>query len=145
LQSLWLEGGHVFRPRYSDLPTTSDQRIRELGPLVYRTPAAVLARRQVTVWAWSGLAADEGDAAAEYLSAYLGLPVRLVRYIGSAGHQRRMGSLQAAAQGEGEGGEALVRETCPEFAVGFETSFADGFPLLLTSEVRHSNHCSHTP
>ena len=36
----------------------------------------------VTVWAWTGLGADEGDAAAEWFSAYLGTPARLVRYAG---------------------------------------------------------------
>lgn len=35
--------------------------------------------RPVTVWEWSGVAADEGDEAAAWFSAYLGKPVRLVR------------------------------------------------------------------
>lgn len=39
--------------------------------------------REAKVWAWSGVAADEGDAAADWLSAYLGKRARLVRYLGS--------------------------------------------------------------
>jgi uncharacterized protein YcbX len=35
-----------------------------------------------SVWGWKGLAADEGDAAAAWLSAFLGVDVRLVRYVG---------------------------------------------------------------
>lgn len=34
----------------------------------------------VTVWEWSGSAYDEGDGAAEWFSAYLGKPSRLVRF-----------------------------------------------------------------
>lgn len=36
----------------------------------------------VVCWGWTGNARDEGDAAAAWLSDALGLPVRLVRYIG---------------------------------------------------------------
>lgn len=34
----------------------------------------------VSVWEWSGSAADEGAAAAQWFSNYLGTPARLVRY-----------------------------------------------------------------
>ena len=34
----------------------------------------------VDVWGWTGPAHDQGDAAAAWLSAYVGQPVRLVRY-----------------------------------------------------------------
>ena len=37
----------------------------------------------VTCWEWAGTARDEGDAAALWLSEYLGKPVRLVRYMGA--------------------------------------------------------------
>lgn len=38
----------------------------------------------VTCWEWAGTARDEGDAAALWLSEYLGKPVRLVRYMGAS-------------------------------------------------------------
>jgi uncharacterized protein YcbX len=37
---------------------------------------------EASVWGWKGLVADEGDAAAAWLSAFLGVDVRLVRYVG---------------------------------------------------------------
>lgn len=49
---------------------------------------------------------------------------RLVRYIGNA--------LPAAAAG------SASREVSPEFAPGHETAFADGFPILLATEVCRS-------
>eukprot|EP00967_Tisochrysis_lutea_P091956 scaffold132369_cov19-Tisochrysis_lutea.AAC.2 len=30
----------------------------------------------------------------------------------------------------------ITRPTDPDYAAGFETSFADGFPILLASEVQ---------
>jgi uncharacterized protein YcbX len=38
--------------------------------------------KECTCWDWKGLAQDEGDEAAAWLSDFLGKPVRLVRYIG---------------------------------------------------------------
>jgi hypothetical protein len=48
-------------------------------------PASELPVRtmNVTCWEWAGTARDEGDEAAEWLSEYLGKPVRLVRYMGA--------------------------------------------------------------
>jgi hypothetical protein len=37
--------------------------------------------RTVTVWEWSGLAADEGDGAADWFSKFLGIPCRLARCV----------------------------------------------------------------
>jgi hypothetical protein len=42
----------------------------------------------VTCWYWTGVARDEGDAAAEWLSAAIGQPARLVRYIGALAASR---------------------------------------------------------
>ena len=70
--------------------------------------------------------ADEGDAAARWLSTYLGLPVRLARYAGAAG---------AAAP---PGADPRRREVDPEWAPagsGAEVAFCDGFPFLLANEV----------
>lgn len=48
-------------------------------------PLAVGAERKLvpaSVWDWSGLAVDEGDAAAAWFTRYLGAEARLVRYAG---------------------------------------------------------------
>lgn len=37
---------------------------------------------QTEVWEWHGMGEDQGDEAARWLSAYLGRPVRLLRYAG---------------------------------------------------------------
>ncbi|KAG2484852.1 hypothetical protein HYH03_016339 [Edaphochlamys debaryana] len=77
--------------------------------------------RKVTVWEWTGAGADEGPDAAAWFSALLGLPCRLVRYLGS-----------------GSGGEKgplpVVRTTEPEYAVNYETRFSDGYPMLLVTQ-----------
>lgn len=38
--------------------------------------------RPVKVWDWAGEGCDMGDKAAQYLSAYFGKPVRLLKYAG---------------------------------------------------------------
>ena len=44
-----------------------------------RPPAPGAPQRRVTVWEWSGAAADEGEEAATWFSEYLGIPCRLTR------------------------------------------------------------------
>ncbi|PSC71196.1 PITH domain-containing 1 [Micractinium conductrix] len=78
----------------------------------------------VTVWDWSGTAADEGDAAAAWLSTYLGLPARLARYAGQAGAPGAPATDPARRQVDLDWAEE-----------GAETAFADGFPFLLASEA----------
>jgi len=72
------------------------------------------ARREVTVWRDKCLARDEGDAAAEWFTAVLGRPLRLVRFDRS----RR-------------------RPTDPDWSAGLdgESLFADGFPVLVLSRA----------
>jgi uncharacterized protein YcbX len=88
------------------------------------------------VWAWSGTAADEGDAAAAWLTAFLGRPARLVRYLGSldaaapdAAAALAAGAVAAgggAADVEGAAG-SLRREVAPEYVGwGSEVAFAGG-------------------
>ncbi|GAB4813363.1 hypothetical protein N2152v2_000409 [Parachlorella kessleri] len=78
----------------------------------------------VTVWDWSGQGADEGPAAAEWLTKYLGTTARLVRYVGKAG------------QGPLPSDDPTRRQVDPSWAPGsFETAFADGFPFLLANEA----------
>ena len=35
------------------------------------------------VWDWKGVAQDQGQEAAQWLSGYLGSPARLLRYVGA--------------------------------------------------------------
>lgn len=81
--------------------------------LSVKTPAADAGRRRVEVWGDEVEALDAGDTAARWFSAMLGRPCRLV-YMGDDA-QRRVDT-DYAAHGE-------------------TVSFADGFPLLLTTEA----------
>lgn len=67
--------------------------------------------RTVGIWEDSCRALDQGDAAAEWFSRYLGKPMRLVRV--GASYERAVSKLR--------------------YPSGAEVSFADGFPLLLLS------------
>ena len=70
-------------------------------------------RREVTVWRDRCDAVDQGDAAAEWASDFLGVSCRLVRIADDA-----------------------VRAVDRDFAVsdGDQVAFADGYPFLLTTE-----------
>uniref|UniRef100_A0A061SB27 Mosc domain-containing protein n=2 Tax=Tetraselmis sp. GSL018 TaxID=582737 RepID=A0A061SB27_9CHLO len=77
--------------------------------------------RDVRVWEWRGPATDEGDAAAEWLSAVLGQRCRLVRHAG-----QEASSLD----------DPTRRRLDPHWvdpALRQETAFADAFPFLLAS------------
>ncbi|HMA98802.1 MAG TPA: MOSC N-terminal beta barrel domain-containing protein [Wenzhouxiangella sp.] len=67
-------------------------------------------KRAVQVWKTQTLAVDEGDASADWLTAVLNTPCRLVRQ--SSEHPR---------------------PTNPSYAPGGVVSFADGYPLLMTT------------
>ncbi|GLI62495.1 hypothetical protein VaNZ11_005127 [Volvox africanus] len=102
--------------------------------------------RKVTVWEWTGVGMDEGADAASWFSRYLGIPCRLVRYLGS---NRANAEAAAAAAGlpqqqqqagavRGSGGDGSLegtRMTDPEFAVNYETRFTDGYPVLLANQA----------
>ncbi|KAL3632327.1 hypothetical protein CASFOL_025311 [Castilleja foliolosa] len=66
----------------------------------------------VSVWEWSGSAVDQGPAAAQWFSNYLGKPTRLVRF--------------------NEASE--VRNVDPNYVRGYKVGFADGYPFLLLSQ-----------
>jgi uncharacterized protein YcbX len=85
-------------------------------------PSTRRARRaQVTVWEWKGEALDEGNEAAAYLTAFMGFPVRLVRYSGRE---------------DGAAAGPAVRACDPQFApAGDEARMHDGFPVLVASEA----------
>ncbi|GFR47755.1 hypothetical protein Agub_g9520 [Astrephomene gubernaculifera] len=120
--------------------------------------------RQVTVWEWTGAGADEGEQAADWFSTYLGLPARLVRYLGSGGSRGGSGAGNSSGDsgssgssgrgaagsrgqdavegskgsggGGGEGGVLpLVRTTEAAYAVDYETRFSDGYPMLLATQA----------
>lgn len=78
----------------------------------YAEPVTVPIRRvdtsrDVTVWGWDGHGVDQGDDVANWLSAFLGQPVRLARF--------------------------PEDEHRPTGVGGGELSYADGYPLLVTS------------
>lgn len=66
----------------------------------------------VSVWEWSGSAVDEGSAAADWFSSYLGKPSRLVRFDDAS----------------------EVRNVDPDFARGYKIMFSDQYPYLLVSQ-----------
>lgn len=86
------------------------------------------------MWEWSGLAADEGDEAAAWLTAFLGKGVRLVRYLGSgagAADAAATVAAEAIVAGGGPAGAegakaALSRAVDPEFVADGEVAFAGG-------------------
>lgn len=109
--------------------------------LSYRPP-------QASVWEWSGPALDEGDDAAACLSAFMGFPVRLVRYLGTedaallpqaaaGGAASAPAASAAAVAGADPGGGGAVAHVRPtdEWAPGHETRFSDGYPTLVASEA----------
>jgi hypothetical protein len=102
--------------------------------------------RRVTVWEWTGSAADEGDAAAAWLSAFLGRPARLVRYLGTLDPTARDAAAALAAEAVvGGGGPAgaegaaagLARAVDPQFVPwGAEVAFAGALQGWQAAFVR---------
>jgi len=86
----------------------------ERAPVAVATSATAGAPRPVVVWNSTVAAHDVGDEAADWLSVFLGVDVRLVRF-------------DPAAQ----------RPCNPEFAgdSGAHTAFADGYPVLVIGEA----------
>jgi uncharacterized protein YcbX len=95
--------------------TAKALRLRVPGLAGIEVPLAVrvMPRRRVRVWRHECDALDEGDTAADWLTAFLGQPVRLVRF--DPAHQRLSNT-------EWTGGLAA------------ENRFSDGYPLLVLSE-----------
>lgn len=82
---------------------------------------------------WTGYAQDEGDGAAEMLSGYLGSSVRLFRFIMDP-------KIRAYLHKQAQIKENIFRPVDTTFAVGYETTFTDGFPYLIINEV-HLHVC----
>lgn len=87
-----------------------------------------VADEPVTVWRDTFLARAEGDAAAQWFSAYLQRPCRLFRV-----------DVSGAARTVNEDWIGRWRDGHPELAAGFEGShlfgFADGYPLLIANQA----------
>eukprot|EP00877_Chromochloris_zofingiensis_P006088 jgi/Chrzof1/1732/Cz10g18280.t1 len=100
--------------------------------LVPLHPAIDQAVRTIVLWEWTGVAADEGETAAQWASQFVGYPCRLVRYLGS--HAPTPQATTAVGP--------TARPTDPEFASGGEVRFADGFPVLVATEesLKELNH-----
>lgn len=96
------EGGEQLTLRAPQM-TPLDLPVSQAGP-----------RRMVTVWRSRCIAVEQGDAAADWLSTYLGASVRLVRIA-----------------------DDFRRTINPDYAVtpGDETGFADGYPILLIAQA----------
>lgn len=86
-------------------------RAPEMTPLELPAMGRAGPERRVSVWDDDCRALDQGDAAAEWFSHYLGQPMRLVRI--------------------GAGFERMVNES--SYPAGAEVAFADGYPLLILS------------
>lgn len=88
--------------------------VPHVAPLVVPTDSALGSPRDVVVWRSEVRGIDMGDAAADWLSAWLGADVRLVRFDRSS-----------------------VRPCNPEFAgdSGAHTLFSDGYPILVIGEA----------
>lgn len=71
-----------FKPQY--IPKTFQRRVTTL---VSDLSLGFNILSQVTVWEWSGPGLDEGDDAAQYISDYMGIACRLVRYLGTEEQQ----------------------------------------------------------
>jgi MOSC domain-containing protein len=100
-----------------DKPAPADTALRLRipgGSELQVSPAAPGREVEVTIWKDNCAAFDAGDEAAEFLTGYLGSPVRLVRF-----DARRK------------------RASSPEWTPGIEAlnQFSDGFPWLLASEA----------
>jgi uncharacterized protein YcbX len=96
-------------------PADTGLRLRIPGGSELHVSAAAPGREvEVTIWKDNCAAFDVGDAAAEFLTGYLGSPVRLVRF-----DPRRK------------------RASNPQWTPGIEAlnQFSDGFPWLLASEA----------
>ncbi|KAK6118305.1 hypothetical protein DH2020_047978 [Rehmannia glutinosa] len=88
--------------------------IRGPGMDVLKVPLSKSAEKVegVSVWEWSGSAVDEGAAAAQWFSNYLGKPSRLVRFNDAS----------------------EVRNVDPNYVRGYKVMFCDGYPFLLLSQ-----------
>jgi uncharacterized protein YcbX len=85
-----------------------------LTPLAIPLAPAAGVTREVVVWRSSVPAHDAGAVAADWLSAFLGVAVRLVRF--DPAHERRCNPDYAGASGA-------------------HTAFADGYPVLVIGEA----------
>ncbi len=99
-------------------PARVDGGLRVLAPGMPALTVAGTAGERCITWCWDDRCAgfDEGDAAAQWFSAFIGRPARLLRF----------DTTQSRASDRNWVGEASGRP-------GALTRFSDGFPLLVIS------------
>ncbi|MCO5599163.1 hypothetical protein L7F22_053263 [Adiantum nelumboides] len=100
----------------SSLRSDSALNLRAPGMELLQVPLAGAVQSNIvenaSVWEWTGSALDEGPDAAEWFTRFLGKACHLVRF----------------------DSENARRAVDPAYAAGFNTSFSDGFPLLVISQ-----------
>lgn len=103
----------AFSP-HSQLDNHSFLEIKAPGMEVLKVPLVKCGEKVdgISVWEWSGSALDEGDAAANWFTNYLGKPSRLVRFNNASD----------------------VRNVEPGYSTGHTVMFADMYPFLLLSQ-----------
>lgn len=80
----------------------------------------------VRIWAADTLGFDEGDAVANWLTRFLGLPCRLLRVHPEA---ERYASLEHVQNWRAKHGDLM-----PDFPARHRFGFADAFPFLITNQ-----------
>ena len=117
-----------------------------MDPLRVPLASAVQSRvvGHASVWAWAGVAFDEGSDAEEWFTKYLGKPCKLVRF--DTGKLECFQIFISIQQYNGlhidvsfyNNAESQIRPTNPAYARDFKISFPDGYPFLVISQVRVS-------
>ena len=75
---------HSMDTQLAEAPTWGGPKWGSCAQVPLQPPEdAPVKTANVTCWYWTGVARDEGDAAADWLSEAIGQPARLVRYIGA--------------------------------------------------------------
>ena len=128
------------------LYTCFDGGFRAPGMDPLRVPLATAVQSRVvghaSVWAWAGVALDEGSDAAEWFTKYLGKPCKLVRF--DTGKFECFQIFISIEQYNGlrinvsfyNSAESQIRPTNPAYASDFKICFPDGYPFLVISQVR---------
>ena len=110
-----------------------------------RVPLATAVQSRVvghaSVWAWAGIAFDEGSDAEEWFAKYLGKPCKLVRFdTGKLECFQIFISIEQYNELHIDvsfynSAESQIRSTNPAYASDFKISFPDGYPFLVISQV----------
>lgn len=117
----------LIRPH---LPASGDLTLHAEGMPVLTVPwltdTSEPMQVPVRIWRSDTLGFDEGDAASQWLSHYLGLACRLLRVHPEA---ERLASPEHV-----NAWRTRHKDIAPDFPAKHRFGFADGFPLLITSQ-----------